>query len=227
MSVSPHLRTHLSLRPRTPVCLSSPVPACCNRAQARTPLPLAPVCWSRPCRRGAELAPAGDPARGVQPPGTPPVVWGQPRTWEPRSSAGGGEQGDLPFFPPQREGAATPSLGDWKVKEETFFSVPFQDSISFTLTCFTGPIWKGMKGKPVGEGAPSELADVRVSLHLLPAALDPRGASTSQSPRDFYLPVTTIILQNGETEGRFRELFHGTKRPVTAAEHSLQPHYSH
>lgn len=123
------------------------------------------------------------------------MAWGQPRARGSRSPAGGGEQSDLPFFPPQREGAATPSLGDWKVKEEAFLSFPFQDSISFTLTCFTGLIWKGMKGKPVGEGAPSELADVHASLHLLPAILDLRGASTSQSPQDFYLLVTTSILQ--------------------------------
>lgn len=49
VSVSPHLCTHLSPRPRTPVCLFSPIPACCNRAQARTPLPLAPACQSWLC----------------------------------------------------------------------------------------------------------------------------------------------------------------------------------
>ena len=112
------------------------------------------------------------------------------------------------------------------MKEKPFFSFPFQDSVSFALTRFIGPIWKGMKGKLVGEGAAFELFYLYISLHLLLAVslfCNPRDASARQSPRDFYLPVTTSILQNGETEGRFSELFHVTKSPVTAAEHSSHP----
>lgn len=82
-----------------------------------------------------------------------------------------------------------------------------------------------MKGKLVGEGAAFELLYLCISLHLLAVSLfcNPRDASARQSPRDFYLPVTTSVLQNGESEGRFSELFHVTKSPVTAAKGSSYP----
>lgn len=82
-----------------------------------------------------------------------------------------------------------------------------------------------MKGKLVGEGAAFELLYLCVSLHLFLAVslfCKPRDASARQSPRDFYLPVTTSVLQNGESEGRFSELFHVTS-PVTAAKGSSYP----
>jgi len=82
-----------------------------------------------------------------------------------------------------------------------------------------------MKGKQVGEGAAFKLLYSCISLCLLAVSLfcSPRDASVRQSPLDFYLPVTTSILQNGETEGRFSELFHVTKSPVTATECSSYP----
>lgn len=58
-----------------------------------------------------------------------------------------------------------------------------------------------MKGKLVGEGAPSELPQVRISPS--PACSFP--LLTSQPPRDLYLLMTTGVSQNGETEGIFSE----------------------
>lgn len=209
VSLSPYTRLPLLSRP----CVLQQGPGA-DASPLGTHMPEPAV----PTRGWATLAMAGTrggpSTRGATAPG-----WWQARTRGPRSPAGGKEQRDIPFFPPHMKCS-------WLESERKTFllsSFPRQHQLC------THPLYRPcleVNERETGRWGSSLWADLRISLHLLLAVslfCNPWDASVRQSPRDFYLLVTTSILQNGETEGRFSELFHVTKSPVTAAERGSHP----
>lgn len=123
-SLSAHLRTHLSLWPRTTVCLPSPIAACCNKAWCGCPsLSTAGLSQQRQTRCH------------------PWAMLGRVSRRMGRQCPAGGERGDLPFFP-VGEGAAM--IGKCKNNLSSLFFSKIASAVCLpALWARSGNEWKG------------------------------------------------------------------------------------